>query len=57
VLCRGLEHLKIETTQTRLIDERFESVMGESVIVTLKVKGTPSIFKEIRSTEENAVRR
>jgi hypothetical protein len=57
VLCRGLEHLKIETTQTRLIDERFESVMGESVIVTLKVKGTPSIFKEIRSTEENVVRR
>jgi hypothetical protein len=30
----GLEHLKIET---RLIDERFESVMGECVIVTLKV--------------------
>jgi hypothetical protein len=33
-LCGGLEHLKIET---RLIDERFESVMGEFVIVTLKV--------------------
>ena len=30
----GLEHLKIET---RLINERFESVMGECVIVTLKV--------------------
>ena len=28
-LRRGLEHLKIET---RLIDERFESVMGECVI-------------------------
>ncbi len=31
----GLEHLKIET---RLIDERFASVMGECVIVTLKVR-------------------
>jgi hypothetical protein len=30
----GLEHLKIET---RLIDERFTSVMGECVIMTLKV--------------------
>jgi hypothetical protein len=30
----GLEHLKIET---RLIDERFASVMGECEIVTLKV--------------------
>ncbi len=30
----GLEHLKIET---RLINERFASVMGECVIVTLKV--------------------
>ena len=30
----GLEHLKTETT---LIDERFPSVMGECVIVTLKV--------------------
>ncbi len=30
----GLEHLKIET---RLINERFVSVMGECVIVTLKV--------------------
>ena len=29
-----LEHLKIET---RLIDERFSSVMGECEIVTLKV--------------------
>jgi hypothetical protein len=28
----GLEHLKIET---RLIDERFTSVMGECVILTL----------------------
>jgi hypothetical protein len=33
-LTGGLEHLKIET---RLIDERFESVMGECEIVTLKV--------------------
>ena len=32
-LCGGLEHLKIET---RLIDERFASVMGECEIVTLK---------------------
>jgi hypothetical protein len=31
----GLEHLKIET---RLIDERFASVMGKCVIVTLKVR-------------------
>jgi hypothetical protein len=30
----GLEHLKVET---RLIDEMFASVMGECVIVTLKV--------------------
>jgi hypothetical protein len=30
----GLEHLKIKT---RLINERFASVMGECVIVTLKV--------------------
>jgi hypothetical protein len=30
----GLEHLKIET---RLIDERFPSVMGECVILTLNV--------------------
>jgi hypothetical protein len=29
-LCGGLEHLK---TETRLIDERFASVMGECVIV------------------------
>jgi hypothetical protein len=33
-LIGGLEHLKIGT---RLIDERFASVMGERVIVTLKV--------------------
>ena len=32
VLRGGLEHLKIET---RFIDERFESVMGESVIQEL----------------------
>jgi hypothetical protein len=31
----GLEHLKIET---RLTDERFASVMGECVIVTLQVR-------------------
>jgi hypothetical protein len=31
----GLEHLKIET---RLIDERIPSVMGECEIVTLKVR-------------------
>ena len=31
----GLEHLKIET---RLLDERFASVMGECEIVTLKVR-------------------
>jgi hypothetical protein len=30
----GMEHLKIER---RLIDERFESVVGECVIVTIKV--------------------
>jgi hypothetical protein len=33
-LSGGLEHLKIET---RLIDERFESVMGECVIWRLQV--------------------
>jgi hypothetical protein len=33
-LCGELEHLKIKT---RLKDERFVSVMGECVIVTLKV--------------------
>jgi hypothetical protein len=33
-LCGGLEHLKIET---RLIDERFSSVMGECVILTPQV--------------------
>ena len=33
-LLGGLEHLKIET---RLIDERVVSVMGECEIVTLKV--------------------
>jgi hypothetical protein len=35
MLRRRLEHLKIET---RLIDERFSSVMGERVIVTLKMR-------------------
>jgi hypothetical protein len=30
-LCEGLEHLKIET---KLINERFESVLGEFVILT-----------------------
>ncbi len=39
----GLEHLKIET---RLINERFASVMGEC---DLEAIGTPSIFKLIRS--------
>ena len=29
-LCGGLEHLKIES---RLVDERFESVMGEYVFL------------------------
>ena len=33
-LCGELEHLKIETG---LIDERFESVMGECVILTSQV--------------------
>ena len=28
----GLEHLKIQKIETRLIDERFVSVMGECVI-------------------------
>ncbi len=31
-LCEGLEHLKIET---KLINERFPSVMGECVILTV----------------------
>jgi hypothetical protein len=31
----GLEHLKIET---RLIDERFPSVMGDCVILTSQVR-------------------
>jgi hypothetical protein len=42
-LCEGLEHLKIET---RLINKRFVSVMGECA---LDVTGDPSIFKIIRS--------
>ncbi len=33
-LCGGLEHLKIET---RLMNERFVSVMGECVILKLQV--------------------
>ena len=61
----GLEHLKIDT---RLIDKRFESVMGECVIVTLKVcrlysKGIRSSATLVRmfpifdlSCEENAAR-
>ncbi len=40
-MCGGLEHLKIET---RLIDERFASVMGECVIVTLKVHRLHSMW-------------
>jgi hypothetical protein len=39
----GLEHLKIKT---KLIDERFDSVMGEC---DLEPIGTPSIFNVIRS--------
>jgi hypothetical protein len=31
-LCGVLEHLQIETTQTRLRDERFENMKGEYVI-------------------------
>ena len=42
-LCEGLEHLKIET---KLINERFESVMGEC---DLEVTGTPSMFNVIHS--------
>ena len=34
MLCGGLEHLKIKT---RLIDEKFASVMGECVFVKLYV--------------------
>ncbi len=44
VLWGELEHLKIET---RLINERFTSELGECVI--RDVKGTTSIFKVIRS--------
>jgi hypothetical protein len=39
----GLEHLKIET---RLIDERFASVMGECDIVTLKVCGDCGLYSK-----------
>jgi hypothetical protein len=42
----GLEHLKIET---RLKDERFESVMGEC---DLESTGVSSIFKLIRKTTD-----
>ena len=42
-LVSKLEHLQIET---RLIDERFASVMGECVIESI---GVSSIFKTIRS--------
>jgi hypothetical protein len=34
VLCWGLEHLKIKT---RLLDEKFASVMGESEVATVFV--------------------
>ena len=64
-MCGGLEHLKIET---RLIDERFESVMGECDLEDI---GVPSTLRVIRSVpalarmlttfdligEENAARR
>ncbi len=63
----GLEHRKIKT---RLIDEKFTSVMGECLFVKLGLY-TPSIFRVIRKTttlgrilphfdlriEENAARR
>ena len=39
----GLEHLNIET---RLIDDRFPSVMGECDLETV---GVPSIFNTIRN--------
>ena len=43
-LCEGLEHLKIET---KLINERFTSEMGECVILTSQVfrRFTSFIFK------------
>jgi hypothetical protein len=41
----GLEHLKIET---RLINERFASVMGEC---DLEAMGAPAIFNVIHSVE------
>ncbi len=34
MLCGGLEHLKIKT---RLLDEKFASVMGESEVATVFV--------------------
>ncbi len=46
--CGGLEHLNIET---RLLNERFVSVMGEC---DLDTTGAPSIFKIIRSAEASA---
>jgi hypothetical protein len=63
-----LEHLTIET---RLIDEMFASVMGESTLCVLEVIGSPSMLRLTRkaaalarvlptfafSYEENAARR
>jgi hypothetical protein len=43
-LCGGLEHLKIDT---RLIDERFVSVMGECDLESIS---SPSILRLIRNT-------
>ncbi len=42
MLREGLEHRKMKT---RLIDEKFASVMGECVCETI---GAPSIFRVIR---------
>jgi hypothetical protein len=49
-LCRGLEHLKIET---RLINERLESVMGE---YDLEPIGSSSLQESLFSTEYTKVR-
>ena len=43
-LCGGLEHLKIET---RLMNERFVSVMGECVLEAI---GSPSRLRFTRKT-------
>ena len=48
-LSGGLEHLKIET---RLIDERYTSVMGECENVTVKVH---RLLKESRAAEVELV--